>query len=175
MGSFAKENCGGRQSAATPRTAIAPPSLTDHGRLAIARRTRVAYTSPVRFLRQHKFTLLFLGVLVFCSVMVIRQMDWTRSRKELRHVELREAMILLQTGGYTNDAIKLYFRLWRELEKLPDKQLVDDGQRAVVLIDPSLHQPSNTIYQYYWNVRQEMERRADSHIDRARKLAAEEK
>jgi hypothetical protein len=129
----------------------------------------------MRFLRQHKFTLLFLAVLVFCSVMVIRQLEWTRSRKEFKHVELREAMILLQTGGYTNEASKLYFRLWPELAKLSDKQLVEDWQRAVVLIDPNLHQPSNTIYQYYWSVRQEMERRADSHIDRARKLAAEEK
>ena len=127
------------------------------------------------FLRQHKFSLLFLGVLVFCSVMVIRQMDWTVGRKERKHVELREAMILLQTGGYTNDAIKLYFRLWGDVGKLSDKQLVEDWQRAVVLVDPSLHQPSNTIYQYYWNVRQEMERRADRHIDRARKLAAEGK
>jgi hypothetical protein len=128
----------------------------------------------VKFLRQHKFSLLFLGVLVFCSVMVVLQTDWTVSRQERRHLELREAMILLQTGGYTNDAIKLYFRLWRDVEKLSDKQLVDDWQRAVVLVDPSLHQPSNTIYQYYWNVRQEMERRADRHIDRARKLAADE-
>jgi hypothetical protein len=133
----------------------------------------------MRFLRQHKFTLLFLAVLVFCSVMVIRQMEWTRSRKELRHVELREAMILLQTGGYTNEAGKLYYRVWADLAKLSDKQLVEDWQRAVVLIDPSLHhslhQPSNTIYQFYWDVRKEMERRADSHIERARKLAAEEK
>jgi hypothetical protein len=129
----------------------------------------------MRFLRQHKFTLLFLAVLVFCSVMVIRQMEWTKSRKELKHVELREAMILLQTGGYTNDANRLYLRLWPEVSKLSDKQLVEDWQRAVVLIDPSLHQPSNTIYSYYWDVRHEMERRADRHIDRARKLAAEEK
>src|SRR5262249_36168407 len=125
--------------------------------------------------RQHKFTLLFLGVLVFCSVMVIRQMEWTRSQKEHRHVELREAMILLQTGGYTNDAIKLYFRLWHELDRLTDKQLVGDCQRAVGLLDRRLRPPWNTIYQYYGSVRQEMERRADSHIERARKLAAEEK
>lgn len=131
----------------------------------------------MRFLRQHKFTLLFLAVLVFCSVMVIRQMEWTRSRKELKHVELREAMILLQTGGYTNEASKLYFRLWSDLAKLSDKLLLEDWQRAVVLVDPSpsLYQPSNTIYSYYWDVRREMERRADRHIEKARKLAAEEK
>ena len=127
------------------------------------------------FLRQHKFTLLFLAVLVFCSVMVIRQLDWTQGRKERKHIELREAMILLQTGGYTNDAIKLYFRLWSDIDKLSNKQLVDDWQRAVVLVDPSLHQPSNTIYQYYWNVRNEMERRSENIIEKARKLAADQK
>ena len=123
------------------------------------------------FLRRHKFTLLFLGVLVFCSVMVIRQFD----RRDKRHVELREAMILLQTGGYTNEAIKLYFRLWNDIEKLSNHQLVDDCQRAMVLVDPGLHQPSNTIYQYYWNVRKEMERRSEDLIQKARKLAAEQK
>jgi hypothetical protein len=127
------------------------------------------------FLRRHKFSLLFLAVLVFCSVMVIRQMDWTQGRKERQHIDLREAMIMLQTGGYTNDAIKLYFRLWNDIEKLSNKQLNEDWQRAVVLVDPSLHQPSNTIYQYYWNVRSEMERRSENLIERARKLAAEQK
>ncbi len=125
----------------------------------------------MRFLRQHKFTLLFLGVLVFCSVMVIRQFRW----RESKHVELREAMILLETGGYTNEASRLYFRLWPDIAKLSNRQLVEDWQRSVVLVDPSVHQPSNTIYQYYWAVRKEMERRGEAHIERARKLAAEEK
>lgn len=125
----------------------------------------------MRFLRQHKFTLLFLGVLVFCSVMVIRQFRW----RESKHVELREAMILLETGGYTNEASRLYFRLWPDIAKLSNRQLLEDWQRSVVLVDPSVHQPSNTIYQYYWAVRKEMERRGEAHIERARKLAAEEK
>ena len=125
----------------------------------------------MRFLRQHKFTLLFLGVLVFCSVMVIRQFRW----RESKHVELREAMILLETGGYTNEASRLYFRLWPDIAKLSNRQLVEDWQRSVVLVDPSVRQPSNSIYQYYWAVRKEMELRGEAHIERARKLAAEEK
>jgi len=132
---------------------------------------RVTYTSPMRLLRQYKFTLLFLGVLAFCSVMVIRQIRLRPGK----HVELREAMILMQTGGYTNEAIRLYFRLARDVEKLSNRQLVEDWQRSVVLVDPSVHQPSNTIYLYYWDVRKEMERRGEGHIERARKLAAEEK
>ena len=43
----------------------------------------------MRFLRQYKFVLLFLLLLVFCSAMVIRQMDQNISR----HIELREAFI----------------------------------------------------------------------------------
>jgi hypothetical protein len=125
----------------------------------------------MHFLRQHKFTLLFLGVLAFCSVMVIRQLRLRPGK----HVELREAMILMQTGGYTNEASRLLLRLWPDVEKLSNRQLVEDWQRSVVLVDPNVHQPSNTIYQYYWAVRKEMERRGEGHIERARKLAAEEK
>ena len=125
----------------------------------------------MRFLRRHKFTLLFLGVLAFCSVMVIRQLRL----RPAKHVELREAMILMQTGGYTNEASRLLLRLCPDVEKLSNRQLVEDWQRAVVLVDPSVHLPSNVIYQYYWAVRNEMERRGEGHIERARKLAAEEK
>jgi hypothetical protein len=125
---------------------------------------------PVRFLRQHKFTLLFLLLLVFCSVMVIRQMD----RRKSRHVELREAMILLQTGGYTNQADRIFSRLFGSLGGLTDKELIDDWQRAVLLVDPGAQQPSNAVWRYYWVVRQEMEHRGLGTIQRALKLAEEE-
>jgi hypothetical protein len=90
-------------------------------------------------------------------------------------VELREAMILLETGGYTNEADRLYLRLFDELPKLSNKSLIEDWQRTVILVDPSAHQPSNAIWRYYWTVRNEMERRSESTIQRARKLANEEK
>ncbi len=122
------------------------------------------------FLRQHKFALLFLLLLVFCSVMVIRQLDARNSK----HIELREAMILLQTGGYTNEATRIYWRLYRDLEKLSNKQLVEDWQRTVILVDPDANQPSNSVWRYYWTVRLLMEKRSESIIERARKLAGEE-
>jgi hypothetical protein len=123
------------------------------------------------FLRQHKFALLFLLLLVFCSVMVIRQFELRNNK----HIELREAMILLQTGGYTNEAARLYLRLWQDVEKLSDKQLVEDWQRTVILVDSSAHQPSNSVWRYYWTVRNEMEKRSENIIERARKLAEEQK
>lgn len=123
------------------------------------------------FLRQHKFTLLFLVVLVFCSVMVIRQLEGRRDK----HADLLEAMIVLETGGYTNEASRLYFRLWRDIEKMSNKQLVDDWRVTVTLVDPGVHQPSNSIYRYYWSVRGEMEKRSEAIIEHARRLAEQEK
>src|SRR5262249_32667149 len=121
--------------------------------------------------RQHKFVLSFLLLLLFCSVMVIRQLDARRSK----HVEVREAMILLQTGGYTNLADKLYLRLLRDLGTLTNKALNEDWQRTLNIVDPTSNQSSNAIWRYYWTVRNEMERRAEDTIQRARKLAEEEK
>ena len=124
----------------------------------------------MRFLRQHRFVLSFLLLLVFCSVMVIRQLDARKSR----HVELREAMILLQTGGYTNESDRLYLRLFNDLDKLSNHELIDDWQRTVILVDPTSYQPSNAVWRYYWTVRKEMEHRGEDRIQRARKLAAEQ-
>jgi hypothetical protein len=42
-------------------------------------------------------------------------------------------------------------------------------------VDPSANQPSNSVWRYYWTVRKEMERRSEDIIQRARKLADEEK
>jgi hypothetical protein len=123
----------------------------------------------VRFLRQHKFVLSFLALLVFCSVMIIRQLEARQSR----HIEYREAFILLQTGGYTNEARVLYQYLLRQLPKLSNKSLLEDWQRTVILVDPSADLPENLIWRYHWTVRKEMEVRAVSSIEHARKLAEE--
>ena len=52
-------------------------------------------------------------MLVFCSVMVLRQFKINHQR----HNELREAFILLQSKGYTNQADRLYYRLLVEVER----------------------------------------------------------
>lgn len=127
----------------------------------------------MHFVRQHKFALSFLALLVFCSVMVIWQLEARKNAQESRHVELREAMILLQTGGYTNQADKLYLKLLTDIDRLSDRELIEDWQRTVILVDPGSHQPSNAIWRYYWTVRNAMERRAESIIQRALKLSEE--
>ena len=45
----------------------------------------------MQFLRRNRFSLIFLALLIFCSVMVVRQFLANQSK----HLELREAFILL--------------------------------------------------------------------------------
>jgi hypothetical protein len=125
----------------------------------------------VNFFRQYRFVLLFLVLLVFCSIMVIRQLKG----KESKHVEVREAFILLHTRGYTNYANRLYEVLLRELPQLPNKNLIDDFQRTLILVDPSGNHPENLIWKYHWTVSNEMERRSEGGLKQAIKLAEEAK
>jgi hypothetical protein len=126
----------------------------------------------MRFLRQYRFVLLFFALLVFCSVMVLHQFNARQSR----HVELREAFILLHTRGETNAAERLYHKLLLALPKLSQKELLDDFQRTLLLIDPDPHtqQTNNLIWKYHWTVSNEMNQQDESTLKRARKLAEED-
>ena len=126
--------------------------------------------TSVHFVQQHKFVLLFLALLVFCSVMVIRQLR----ASDKRHVEIREAFVLLHTKGYTNEAQKLYHRLLRDLDTVSNEDLIEDFQRTLMLIDPATYQPSNLIYNYHWTVSKKLEARSESTLMRALELAREE-
>jgi len=125
----------------------------------------------MRFLRQYRFIVLFFLLLIFCSVMVLRQIN----AKQSKHVEMREAFIILHTRGYTNEARRLYQKLLLEKPKLSDKQLLDDFQRTLLLIDPDpqTQQTNNLIWNYHWTVSNELDRRSESTLMRARKLADE--
>jgi len=123
----------------------------------------------MRFFRQYQFFFLFLGLLIFCSWMVVRQFDINRSR----HIELREAFILLQARGYTNQAERLFQRLLTELPDQPDKVLLDDFQRTMMLVDPTSRRPQNLVWSYHWTVSNELERRSESTLRHALKLARE--
>jgi hypothetical protein len=125
----------------------------------------------VGFLKQHRFTWLFLGVLVFCSVMVVREFEARRTR----HADLLEAFILLHTRGYTNQATWLYERLLSELEELSNKELMNDFQRTLMVVDPSGSYPENLVWRYHWTVSEKLENRSEETLMRALKLAEEVK
>jgi len=124
----------------------------------------------MRLFRRNRFVFLFLLLLLFCSVMVVRQFIANQSK----HTELREAFILLYSKGYRPEAERLYKRLLRDLEHVPNKTLMEDYQRTLMLVDPMTQQPGNLIWNYHWTVSNELESRSESTLQHALKLAKEE-
>jgi len=112
-----------------------------------------------------------MGLLVLLSVLVIRKLNTGQSR----HVEVREAFILLHTRGYTNQAQRLYEHLLRDLQQISNKQLMDDFQRTLLVVDPSANEPENLIWKYHWTVSNELESRSESTLQRALEIANEGK
>ena len=125
----------------------------------------------VRLLRQYHFIWTFLAVLLFCSAMVLRQFN----ANHRRHNEIREAIILLQSKGYTHQAEKLNKRLLVELERAPHNVLFDDFQRTMMLVDPDVPQPKNLIWKYHRTLGDELEKRSPKIFGRALRLAEETK
>ena len=126
----------------------------------------------MRFFRSNRFALIFFVLLIFCSAMVVRQFMANQSR----HDELREYFILLYSKGYkpeAEEAEQLFNRLLGELEGLSNKALMEDYQRTLMLVDPATQQPENLIWRYHWTVSNELEKRSESTLLRARKLAEE--
>ena len=121
-------------------------------------------------MRQYRFNLLFIGFVIFCSVMVLRQINSNQSK----HLELREAFILLYSRGYRPEAERVYHKLLAEMEHLPDKLLFEDFQRTLTLVNPSLQQPDNLIWEYHWTVSNELEKRSESNLERALKLSGKD-
>ncbi|HKS38234.1 MAG TPA: hypothetical protein VJW76_13640 [Verrucomicrobiae bacterium] len=124
----------------------------------------------MRLLRRNRFLVLFAALLAFCSLMVIRQFTANQSK----HIEIREAFILLYIKGYKPEAERLYRRLLRDIEDLPNRTLIEDFQRTLLLVDPTAQQRDNLIWKYHWTVSNELEKRAESTLMRGRKLAEKE-
>jgi len=123
------------------------------------------------FFRQYRFVLLAMALLVIGTVVLIEYLHAGQSR----HVEIREAFILLHTRGYTNQAARLYNHLLNEMYTLSNKQLIDDFQRTLLIVDPGANRPDNLVWKYHWTVSNELEKRAESSLVRALKLAEEQR
>lgn len=121
----------------------------------------------LRFLRRNRYFLIFSLLLLFCGGMVLRQMAANQSA----HVDLRESFILLQTKGYKAEAQRLFQRLLAELEELSSRALTEDFQRTLTLVDPARQDPENLIWKYHWTVSNELEKRSESSLAKALKLA----
>lgn len=123
----------------------------------------------MRFFRRNRYFLIFAALLLFCGMMVLRQMAANQSA----HTDLRESFILLQTKGYKAEAQRLFQRLLADLERLSNKALVEDFQRTLTLVDPAKQDAENLIWKYHWTVSNELEKRSESTLAKALKLARE--
>ena len=131
----------------------------------------------MRFVSQYRFVLLFFVLLIFCGVMVLRQI----SLKQSKHVEIREAFILLYMRNYTNESRALFDKLvlqvskygGKRLDTLSDKEVLDDFQRTLLLVDPYSNQTNNLIWKYHWMLSEELDKRSVDLLERAHKLAKE--
>ncbi len=123
----------------------------------------------MRQFSKYRSLVFFVLCVVVASVLVIRQFTLNQAR----HVELREAFILLHSRGYQTETERLYKRLLQEIEGLSEARLWDDYQRTLTLIDPMHDAPSNLIWQYHWTISNELEKRSASSLEKALKLARE--
>ena len=119
--------------------------------------------------RTYRQPLLFCGILALASVLVMAQFR----QNDAKHVELRESFVLLYSRGYETEADRLYQKLLAELKRLPDRQLTEDFQRTLTLVNPRQAQPDNLLWKYHWTVSNELEKRAAGSLQRALKLAGE--
>jgi len=124
----------------------------------------------MRFLLGNKFALAVAALLVFCSVMLIRKVE----ADQTKHLELREAFVLLYHRGYTNEAQRLYARLLRNVEELTDQQLSEDLQRTLLLVDPATQHPADPVWKYHWTIKNELEIREERSLKRAHEIAGKE-
>ena len=119
------------------------------------------------FIRRYRYFLIFTVLLMGCSLMVVRQFMVNQSR----HIELREAFILLHAKGYTNETQRLFQKLLAELEHLPNGMVMQDYQRTLTLVDPAKPDQPNLVWRYHWTVSNELDKRSESTLARALQLA----
>ncbi|MDE3066723.1 MAG: hypothetical protein KGJ60_04140 [Verrucomicrobiota bacterium] len=124
----------------------------------------------MRFLNRHRFFLIFLGVLVFCDVLVVRQFlvnQWA-------HANLREDFILLNGQNRPRTAERLYQQLIQELPGLPVHVLLEDDQRLTWLVDQTHPSSDDLVWKYHISVQNELQRRLPQRMRRALKRAGSE-
>lgn len=125
----------------------------------------------MRLMRDYRSFWVFVAVLAFCSFMVDRQFRLNQAR----HNEVREAFILLNAKGYSNQAQRLYGRLIARVDRASDRVLLDDFQRTLMLVEPGRKQTNNLLWRYHWTVSNELERRSPRAFARALDLANNER
>lgn len=117
----------------------------------------------MRFLKRHQAFLIFVAVLIFCSVMVIRQFILN----QYKHVDLREDFIVLHDENKFKGAERLYQMLIQDLPDVPDRVLVDDEQRLKYVLSQEKTSGDDLLQKYFVSVQNELKRRLPQRVARA--------
>lgn len=123
----------------------------------------IYFNQAMRFLKRHQLFIAFVVVMIFCSVMVVRQYvvnQW-------QHVDLREDFILLHDQGNTHGSQRLYQLLIQQLPALPAHDLIADQQRFDVLFLANKPSPEDLLWKYSVSVQNELKRRLNSRMAKA--------
>ena len=95
--------------------------------------------------------------------MVIRQYTANQSA----HLEMREDFIALHAKGHLKESTHLYQLLVQDFPGLSDRNLVDDYQRTVLLVDPNGQPSDSLLWKYYVSVKNELEKRSERRVAQA--------
>ena len=117
----------------------------------------------MRFFRRHSHALLFFAVLIFSSVMVLRQFLLNQSA----HVQAREDFMALHQKGHLQMAEHRYQLLIHALPKLSESVLWDDFERTLTVVDAKTPQLDNLIWKYQVSVKNELNKRIDRRVELA--------
>ncbi len=114
----------------------------------------------MHFLRLNRFALLTVAILVFSSVMVVRQFLANQSA----HTQQVEDFLFLHERGEKPTCQHLYQVLVQQLPRNSDRALVQDLQRTGMFVDRKTPQLENLIWKYHVSVNNELKRRAERRL-----------
>src|SRR5688572_10709606 len=114
----------------------------------------------MQFLRRNRFALLTVAILIFSSVMVVRQY-LANQPTHTRHVE---DFLLLHQRGEEKPCTHLYQLLVQQLPHLDDRALVQDLRRTAMIVDPKTPQLDNLIWKYHVSVNNELKQRSEKRL-----------
>jgi hypothetical protein len=117
----------------------------------------------MQFLRRNQYLLLALAMLVFTSVMVVRQFLANQSA----HVQRLEDFLLLHDLAEMKLCEHRYQLLVQELPELNDRALVQDLQRTAMVVDAKTPQLDNLVWKYHVGVKNELKRRSEKRLNSA--------
>jgi len=117
----------------------------------------------MQFLRRNQNFLLALAVLIFASVMVVRQFLANQSA----HAQRLEDFILLHERGETKLCERRYQLLVQELPQMTDRSLVQDLQRTAMLVDTKTPQLDSLLWKYHISAGNELKSRAEKRVEAA--------